>query len=252
MCAWGHTCLIRDGYSGCVLGSVLFVNRIRCTSWGLRVPLQSSWFRERSLLFALLIPLLSFCFFLCCFVFRLVAVFCCVCSFVIMCITPHGLHFLHSCVGSLRDASHLIVSCDCLFPTCSTCVLVIVTLMLCICFSSDVIILLWYLCFGFRLHACICLFWCDQSCLVFVFWLFLMEHVIRYLSSSIAVACGHAFVSNECPMTSQRSNNLLVIMGSAVQNVFSHCHCSQPRKIRSSCTVWGARQGTDLCSHWCF
>ena len=22
MCAWGHTCLIRDGYSGCVLGSV--------------------------------------------------------------------------------------------------------------------------------------------------------------------------------------------------------------------------------------
>ena len=119
-------------------------------------------------------------------------------------------------------------------------------------FSSDVIILLWYLCFGFRLHACICLFWCDHSCLVFVFWLFLMEHVIRYLSSSIAVACGHAFVSNECPMTSQRSNNLLVIMGSAVQNVFSHCHCSQPRKIRSSCTVWGARQGTDLCSHGCF
>ena len=95
---------------------------------------------------------------------------------------------------------------------------------------SDVIILLWYL----------------------FFWLFLMEQVIRYLSSSIAVACGHVFVSNECPMTSQRCSNLLVIMGAAVQNVFSHRHCSQPRKIRSSCTGWGARQGTDLCSHGCF
>ena len=148
MCAWGHTCLIRDGYSGCVLGSVLFVNGIRCTSWGWRVPLQSSWFRERSLLFALLIPLLSFGFFLFCFVFRLVAVFCCVCSFVIMCITPYGLHFLHSFVDSLRDAPHLIVSCDCLFLTCSTCVLVFVILMLCICF-----------------------FWCDHTSLVFVFWI---------------------------------------------------------------------------------
>ena len=57
-----------------------------------------------------------------------------VCVRLLLCVSRHTacipcMHF----VDSLCDALHLIVSCDCLFLTCITCVLVSVILMLCIC-----------------------------------------------------------------------------------------------------------------------
>ena len=133
MCAWGHTCLIRDGYSGCVLGSFFL-------SKGLDVPVKlegspSEFLIQRKKSFVCFAYSSAFFWFLS-LLFCYSSCHCvllCVCSFVIMCITSYGLHSLHALVDSLRDALHLFVSCDCLFLTCITCVLVSVILMLCNC-----------------------------------------------------------------------------------------------------------------------
>ena len=155
MCAWGHTCLIRDGYSGCVLGSVFW--------WtGLDVPVRlegspsefliqrkksfvciaysSAFFWFLSLLFCYSsCHCVLLCVFVCYYVYHVIrlAFLACICGLspwcssfdrVVWLFVPH-VHNLCSC---LCDFNVVYLS------------------------FSAVIILPGYLFFGFRLHAFMC------------------------------------------------------------------------------------------------